>query len=172
MVSLLELMLACLISYQVLPPTNLRVCAKRRFACPVEFSTKNHPYTLLWDCMPPPTITDASGIWIRMFDYLQSIHCLAPCDRITSTALKFWGYTNVVPSLRVRPTLYLTFSNPPLFPGSGHSISLCIFLVVPRDSFHLRLDPTLIDSVQRCPHAITLGASKTSRTCFKLLGYI
>ena len=62
--------------------------------------------------MPPPTITDASGIWIRTFDYLQPLHGLAPCGRNTSTTLKFWVYTNVVPSLRVRPTLL-----------SGHAVS-------------------------------------------------
>ena len=116
MVSLLELMLDCLISYQILPPVNLRVCAKRRLACPVKFSTKKHTYTLLTkedqDCMPAPSITDASGIWIRTFDYLQPLHSLAPCGRNTSTTLKFWGYTNVVPSLRVRPTLL-----------SGHAVS-------------------------------------------------
>ena len=116
MVSLLELMLDCLISYQILPPINLRVCAKRRLACPVKFSTKKHTYTMLCkedqDCMPAPSITDASGIWIRTFDYLQPLHSLAPCGRNTSTTLKFWGYTNVVPSLRLRPT-----------PLSGHAVS-------------------------------------------------
>ena len=170
------------LSYMLAPePTNLRVCAKRRLACPVKFSTKNHTYTLLCnkdqDCMPPPTITDASGIWIRTFDYLQPLNGLAPCDRNTWTTLKVWGYTNVVPSLRVRPTLL-----------SGHAVSnylestiipgvrsLKFALHLPRRAAR-QLPPSSGSNFNRFCTGLSsrnnAGASKTSRTCSNLSGYI
>ena len=115
MVSLLELMLECLILFQILPPKNLRVGAKRR-TCPVKFSTNGHTYTMLskedQSCMPPVSITEASGTWLRTFDYLQFLVGLSPFDRSNSTTLKFWGCINVVPSIRIRPALLC-----------GHSVS-------------------------------------------------
>ena len=125
MVSLLELMLDCLILFQILPPTNLRVCAKRRLPCPVKFSTNGYTYTMLTredqSCMAAASITEASGTWLRTFDYLQPLLGLPPVDRSNSTTLKYWGYTNVVPSLRSRPLLLC-----------GHSVSNFLeFTIVP-----------------------------------------
>ena len=93
-----------------------------------------------------------------------------PCGRNTATTLRYWRYNNVVPSLRFRPTLLSghAVSNYLSSPVSDLLTFRFIYLVALRDSFHLRLDPTLTEFVQRCRYAITLGASNRPRTCFGL----
>ena len=81
---------------------------KAKTALPGQFFPKSHTCTMLTrkdqDCMPPLSITEASGSWLRTG--------ISPCDRSTSTTLKYGGYTNVVPSRRFRPLLLC-----------GHSVS-------------------------------------------------
>ena len=51
-----------------------------------------------------PLLTDCTHTWLRTLDLLKDSLCL-PVERQNLFTLNLYGYNNVVPSLRARPTL-------------------------------------------------------------------
>ena len=125
MVSLLELMLDCLILYQILPPTTLRVCSKRRISCPFKFlRTVTHapcfPDITSHACLRFQVLKPVERGCVRLIMFsLFSAFCLSIAA--TPLTLKFWKYTNVAPLIQIRPVLLC-----------GHSVSNFLeFTIVP-----------------------------------------
>ena len=109
-ISMLELMLDCLIAFQVKPPVNMRLFTKRQ-ALPAGMDVSQHDtqYVLFSrheaDLFPPIMLTDASYIWLRTFDFLHPLLALTPYPRASLCALGNFGFCNSSPSMPVRPQL-------------------------------------------------------------------
>ena len=108
--SLLELMLDCFISFQILPPVNLRLQKQRQTALqPVDWNKYHTQYFLFSRAensfFPKPYLTDGSYIWIRTLDFLKPHFHLFPGARISSNTLKTFGFGNNIPSIAQRPQL-------------------------------------------------------------------
>ena len=109
-ISMLELMLDCLIAFQIKPPVNMRLFTKRQ-ALPagVDVSQYDTQYVLFprheADLFPPVMLTDASYIWLRTFDFLHPVLALTPYPRASLYALGNFGFCNSSPSMPVRPQL-------------------------------------------------------------------
>ena len=74
--ALLELMLDCFISFQILPPVNLRLQKKRQTAQQTLHWSKFHTQYFAFSraenaIFPKPYLTDGSYIWIRTLDFLK-----------------------------------------------------------------------------------------------------
>ena len=108
--ALLELMIDCFISFQILPPVNLRLQKQRRTASqPVDWNKYQTQYFLFSraknNTFPKPYLTDGSYIWIRSLDFLKPHFHLFPGVRISRNTLKTFGFGNNVPSIANRPQL-------------------------------------------------------------------
>ena len=112
-VTLLELLLDCLIAFQIRPPVNMRLFNRQHTLPPgVDTSSYSTQYVLFprreSDLFPQIMLTDASYICIRIirtFDFLQPILQLTPHPRASLYALGNFGFCNSSPSIPVRPQL-------------------------------------------------------------------
>ena len=108
--SMLELMLDCLIAFQIRPPVNMRLFSKRH-TLPVGVDTPSHETQYVMfsrheaSLFPPTMLTDASYIWLRTFDFLQPLLKVTPYPRASLYALGNFGFCNSSPSMPVRPQL-------------------------------------------------------------------
>ena len=107
---MMEMMLDCLLAFQILPPVNLRLLKGDRQVPPGKDLTEFDTQYVLFprkqaDLFPTPTFRDASYIWLRTYDFLQLILHLTPHPRSTLYALGNFGYCNSVPSQPMRPLL-------------------------------------------------------------------
>ena len=112
-VSCLELMLDLFLAYQTLGPINItKIQGGRNLQIPPEarrIVTNQRAYYHLPNYsqrtkLPTPFLTDCTHTWLRTLDLLKDSLCL-PVERQNLFTLNLYGYNNVVPSLRGRPTL-------------------------------------------------------------------
>ena len=108
--ALLELMIDCFISFQILPAVNLRLQKLRRTnSQPVDWNKYHTQYVLFSraenSIFPKPYLTDGSYIWIWTLEFLKPHFHLFPGVRISSNTLKTFGFGNNVPSIANRPRL-------------------------------------------------------------------
>ena len=155
MASLLELMLDCFILYQILPPKNLRVCAKRRIPCPVKFSTNGYTYTMLSSSQD--TTSHVCPLFLLQKRVERGFAPLTICNLSSafpqlSAATPLRSSSGATRTLSLRSDYvpsyfvvipYPTSLNLPLCQGLGLSTFPSIYLADPRDSFLPPLDPTL-----------------------------
>ena len=151
-ISMLELMLDCLIAFQIKPPVNMRLFTKRQ-ALPagVDVSQYDTQYGLFSrheaDLFPPVMLTDASYIWLRTFDFLHPVLALTPYPRASLYALGNFGFCNSSPSVPVRPHYYVAILYPnywhrPLFLVSASLSILWLSHLPNRGLYPLRFLPT------------------------------
>ena len=110
-ISMLELMLDCLIAFQLRPPVHMRLFSRRQtLPAGVDISQYETQYVLFprheASLFPPTMLTDASYIWLRTFDYLQPLLDLTPYPRASLYALGNFSFCNSSPSMPVRPQLF------------------------------------------------------------------
>ena len=112
-VSCLEWMLDLFLAYQTLGPVNItKIQGGKNILIPLEarrIVTNQRAYYHLPNysqrtLLPNPLLTDCTHTWLRTLDLLKDSLCL-PVERQNLFTLNLFGYNNVVPSLRARPTL-------------------------------------------------------------------
>ena len=108
--ALLKLMIDCFISFQILPPVNLRLQKQRGTTSqPVDWNKYHTQYFLFSraenNIFPKPYLTDGSYIWIRTLDFSKPHFHLFPGVRISRNTLKTFGFGNNVPCVANRPQL-------------------------------------------------------------------
>ena len=109
-ISLLEIMLDLFISFQTCGPVNIRGNKTRvKVALPPDVPPGKMSYYYLPDRneqkqLPNLLITQASHTWLLTLKYLEEKLGITPF-RLETASLNLFGYTNVVPSLSIRPTL-------------------------------------------------------------------
>ena len=107
---LLELMLECFISSQILPPVNFRLQKQWQTAHQKVDWSKFHTQYFLFpraenNILSRPYLTIAPYIWIRTLDFLKPHFHLFPGVRFPSNTLKTFGFGNNVTSISNRPRL-------------------------------------------------------------------
>ena len=109
-VSFVELMMDLCITFQVRVPINLAVYKNQRFInapkIPRNSAAVYHlPTRSDGQLLPPEVITQTSLTFIRCFDFLNRFLQLTPWPKECLRSLSTFGFTNAVPSIKVRPTL-------------------------------------------------------------------
>ena len=98
------------ITFQVRVPINLAVYKNQRFInapkIPRNSAAVYHLRTRSeGQLLPPEVITQTSLTFIRCFDFLNRFLQLTPWPKECLRSLSTFGFTNAVPSIKVRPTL-------------------------------------------------------------------
>ena len=107
---MLELILDCLIAFQIRPPVNMRLFTKSQtLPAGVDVSHYDTQYVSFprheANLFPPIVLTDASYICLRTVDFLHPLLALTPYLRASLYALGNFGFCNSSPSMPVRPQL-------------------------------------------------------------------
>ena len=108
-ISLMEMMLDLLISFQVRIPINVAAQKLHLPGIPVLPPKSPAKYVLLsrsqGRSLPQDVLTNSVHTFLRTFDFLYARIHMTPCIRENLRTLAPVGFTNVVPSLRATPTL-------------------------------------------------------------------
>ena len=103
-------MLDLFISFQTCGPVNIRGSKTRvKVALPPDVPPGKMAYYYLPDPneqkqLPSSLLTQVSHTWLLTLKYLEDKLEITPY-RLETASLNLFGYTNVVPSLSIRPTL-------------------------------------------------------------------